>query len=237
MKKIIVTCIILTAILTLSSQSQAQTTSPVGNWVGMISGDDKGPAYLIFNNDFTVEGVGVSQNFYSIYSISGTWMYAAKGNITGFFIRDINQNSEYGSFTGKAKSGASLTMNAAVSGAKFSVKFLPAGVSNTISDEWRAVLKQSKFPDSYLNINMDTSAYPGLLFIDGAGINLYASFTTTGLAFFDNKNNIYIYAENDFTDGGWNASFLAGKYTPKKMIVALKGLDYDGNKLTATMVR
>ena len=122
--------------------------SPLGNWEVTISGADKGAQFLNFQDDFTASAYGIRLKTFGRESISGTWSFNAKGQVTGPFLGQIGlTNTWTGTMLGTAKSLKSFS--AIVPTAAFGTfhwKGIAATTSPDLSGTWTGLVTVVKTP-------------------------------------------------------------------------------------------
>jgi hypothetical protein len=138
------------------------TTSPVGTWETKLSGAAKGLAYISFNDDSSISGYGIALGTFGLFSFAGDWALSSAHQLVG----TINGDS----FTGKAKAGVKLQVNAG----PVKLKAIPAMPVPDITGTWMDVKTSEAFvftPSSTLTNAFELTA--GLAIVGARGaINL-----------------------------------------------------------------
>lgn len=66
----------------LSLSATAQTPAPVGSWFGRLHGAEDGSAFINFNSDQTVTGMGYDHRHVIPFAITGQWSPEPDGRVT-----------------------------------------------------------------------------------------------------------------------------------------------------------
>jgi hypothetical protein len=202
--------------------------SPLGTWELAVSGASKGTAYMTFADDFTFDGYGMVDGTFGLYTISGSWSFDAKHQVTGGYTETLNGNDLLsGVMTAKATGGKSL--KASVGAGKVSSRKLngkPAKATADLSGTWNAVGSSAKAPFSETYTLTPSATYDHVFDLDGTGV----SYSLSGSVLINSRNQLNVSTTNGVVRS------LTGKLNVKKGTASLKGSDNAGHpvKIQAT---
>lgn len=228
----------LTALGTEASSTQSTSVavniaagdarSPLGAWELNVSGASKGAAYVTFANDFTLNGYGMLAGTFGLFTISGSWSFDAKHQITGTYTETLDGSDLLsGAMTAKAASGKSLKASVSTGGVSArKLKGKPAVATSDLSGTWNAVGSSAKVPFSETYTLTPSASYDHVFDLNGAG----ASYSLSGSVLINSRNQLNVSTTNGVVRS------LTGKLNVKKGTVSLKGSDNAGNpvKIQAT---
>ena len=208
--------------------------SPVGKWEITITGANKGAAFVIFDDDFTWNGVGLRGGAYGLCELTGTWSYASSGKkviITGAGSEMVNSNHTWNaSFSGKSTAGKKVTaLVNTETGPVFKWSGKPSGSSADLSGHWVGQVSTSNVVSAADYILVRSDEESGLFEIREQTV--VDSFEiVVGDAVVTSKNKLVVHVKL----GGRNC-ILTGRYAPTKRRISLKGFDEYGQPVSITI--
>jgi hypothetical protein len=221
--------------LSCSAVFSQDARSPVGTWELVIaraglSAKETGTVFLTFNADNTFTGYGLTTGSFTVFTLTGTWNVDSRGKLTGDYTQDLVGNLLEASFVGKATAGKRLEMNAVGILGKFKLKGIPLRSLPDISGAWNGTVIQigalGKSFETYEFTN--SSQFPGVLGISGAGAEGNLPFTISGAAIVTAKGKITAFKLNDFGGDQLLSGTFTGKFAQKKQTISLLGSDAAG---------
>ena len=90
----------------------AQSDSPVGSWFGKLRGAESGTAFLSFNSDQTLTGMGYSHRNVVPFAIRGTWSVGQNGEVRAKLAQITSGVSRPAVAVAMARGGQRLTLKA-----------------------------------------------------------------------------------------------------------------------------
>jgi len=119
--------LVLLATIAFAMSAVAQSDSPVGSWFGKLHGAESGTAFLSFNSDQTLTGLGYSHRNAVPFAIHGTWSVGQNGEIRAELAQITSGISRPAVAVAMAREGHRLTLKAAGAQGEFSLHARPAG--------------------------------------------------------------------------------------------------------------
>ncbi len=204
--------------------------SPLGNWETTISGGDKGAQFLNFQDDFTASAYGIRLKTFGRESISGTWSFNAKGQVTGPFLGEIGLTNNWtGTMLGTAKSLKSFSAIVPTTAfGTFHWKGITATTSPDLSGTWTGLVTVVKTPAAVSYVLIPDTNTPGVFDI---ATSLDPS-TTLGEVLVTSKNKVYgyfIFNSQPIT--------MSGTVNVKSMTMSLTGMTSTAEKVKIKIVR
>jgi hypothetical protein len=192
-------------------------------WELNVTGASKGAAYLTFADDFTLNGYGMLAGTFGLFTISGSWSFNTKHQITGTYTETLNGSDLLsGTLTAKAASGKSLKASVSANGVaarKLSGK--PAGATTDLSGTWNVAGFSAKVPFSETYTLTPSATHDHVFDLNGTG----ASYSLSGSVLINSRNQLNVSTTNGVVRS------LAGKLNVKKGSISLKGSDNAGNSV------
>jgi hypothetical protein len=202
--------------------------SPLGTWELAVSGASKGAAYMTFADDFTFDGYGMVAGTFGLYTISGSWSFGTKHQVTSSYTETLNGiDLLSGLMTAKATSGKSL--KASVGAGKVSSRKLsgkPASATTDVGGTWNIVGSSAKVPFSETYTLTPSASFDHVFDLSGIG----TSNSLSGSVLINSRNQLNVSTTNGVVRS------LTGKLNVKKGSASLKGSDNAGHsvKIQAT---
>ena len=105
----------------------AQSDSPVGSWFGKLRGAESGTAFLSFNSDQTLTGMGYSHRNIVPFTIRGTWSVGQHCEVRAELAQITSGVRRPSVGVAMAREGYRLTLKATGAQGEFSLRARPAG--------------------------------------------------------------------------------------------------------------
>ena len=203
--------------------------SPVGTWEAKISGPAKGNAVVIFGDDFSISGYGMTLGTFGLFTISGAWSFNTRQQIAGSYIEWLDGSDIFsGSFVGKAAGGRKVSVQVTSESVPkaLRLKGKPLATVPDLRGNWLATVKAAGALTMETYELTPSATLTNVLDLTGQT----SSGTLTGAVLVNSRGQL-----NVSTEGAAERS-LAGKAKAATSL-SLKGQDEAGQRVTVKATR